>query len=888
MATILESLRDSRGIKVLDNQLESTGFAGKYDLLYHSNGYIYVAYGQNDMAYPGLGGRHIYMAISTDGGTTFGTPVQITPSDGWFYDNPAICQIFPGDTTSPIGMVFTKCRSRVQPSGSSEAGWNTSYPYRTMVDVNLTLTAPIDILTNYVTDCYGLSLVRSTNKFMLFIYKGLDYVYIFENLIVDANIADGFLDNAWTSSGVTNFVTGTNVLSSMKVKALANGHIALIGAVATETVDLQSRCDLGISFSADDGANWTAFQYLTSYTGTPDIDLVGVTQCLSADIAEVDSNQLAIVYQEGIPSQIFSSQSTPAAPLYSNCRSVLYHTAKNCLFISASSTGGAYVFDLTSGTSIFHFTSLSTPPIWSNTINNMSLSLDDKYLAIASQAVSLVPGALDIIDVTDATPANWTVVASLRTTTTPALKGTSVAWCEFVNNTIIVFTYYTGTTNYVFGGIVSASDPSTVIDLISPNSNIRAANFRGHSYVDAANDAIYTCDTGYVWRNKISDGTLVYSYYYGSSVGWDSIDFDPVHSELIVTDAYTNGNAVYRFKDTGSAITLLAIIEETTNPGTVGIEYISRQNASGSGGLMIFAGSTIGTTWYDFHSQTYRGGLISAAEIDYLGFRPFQGGQAYSHLIKNNTWLASAHDTGFTFDYVETTGKLRWGIFTYNPVTKLLDTNSDNFHLLCDTAWVSAADAEHLTKPIICAAPLGNICLLTQRHYPQSTGTNLVTGVMNREHLSLGMKAAIGKPVSRSFTSKSRVSQPIAKTFTLKARMVFAQCIKVRAYIIPEQNQVFQVKAAIKNWKSNSWTGSFNVTYAGMKTQLRLQFTVNTGYTGAYTTTAKARIVKVAKKRFTGHFIVAANPGTGTITFETSVLSYFQQMGMKAFLVSNR
>jgi hypothetical protein len=881
MASILDNLRDNRGIRILDTQLNSSSaMAGAYDILYHTNGYIYVAFARNNLDYPAVEDRQIWMARSADGGTTFETPVKISDADGKWHDNPAIIQIDTTSTSSSIGLVFSKA---IEWQDRLTSANERSYPYRALVSVTLALESSIDILTNATYQTSGLTLVRGTNSFQVYgLNSTLDQVKIYENPIVIGNTADGFINNAWAIRYISNFAGTGKSLRSIKVRPTSSGHLALVGAVETVVTDELPLCNLGLSFSADDGNTWSTIQYMTNFTGTPAIDLVGLTGVVETDLTEVAPNQFAILYQEGTPSQVLTTTSTPVL-LATSVSDVVYHSGKDALFISGYDSG-IYVYDCASQTFIFHFTTSSTPPIWNDRPMSIAISPDGNYLAAGMLVDGLTLGGLDVWDISDATPANWTVVASLRSTSTPAIRGTGVGWVQFSDNTHVVYTNLSGDTNSNLGGVLDVVG-LTITYLTAPATGIRDGSYRGNYFLDIANDALYAAHLGYVWRNKVSDGTVDYYYYAGSSIAWTWLANDPINSELIIP----NNLSVYRFENTGSAINLLEIISNTSNPRVPENITGNGSNSIGTGGLFI-GSDQCGNIWYDFHSRKVTGAFTDRNNVDTLGYDPAVLYNSFTKLLKSNEWLCTFGGDADTihFQKISQTGKLRWGIFNYTPATKLVDDTSDDFHLLCDTDWISANDALHLVKPRISAAPQGNVVLTALRYYPQVSGINLVTGVMNREHLSLGIRAAIAKRITNNVTSRARIRLNPTKTVDIKARMVFAQCIKIMAYIMPKQVQTTQLRASILNFKSTSFTGIFNVNFPGKQRKLRLQFTANTGYTGLQTYTIKARIIKNNRKRFTGHFLISGNPTTGNITFETTVVSYSHKMGMKAFLVSNR
>lgn len=882
MANILDSLRDDRGVRILDTQLDSiSGLAGNYDLLYHTNGTIYATFARTNLDRPDASqiiDRQIWAASSIDGGASFSAPLQITARGHWD-DSPALCQIDPTDVNSPIGMVFT--RANVYSDPTNNLG-ETVYPYRTLLDTSLTRISPIDILTNSYGGSYALSLFRANNRFVLVTLTGLDNLTIYENLIIGDNPADGFLDNAWTRRYINGFA-GTYNLSSLKVRCLKNGHLALVGAVAKTTVGDIPKCDLGVSFSSDDGYTWTAFQYLTNYAGTPALDMVGIDQCLAADIAEIGDNQLAIVYQEGRPAQTLGNYSSPT--LAARRGAITYHAGKNLLFIggnngSDSVSNGIWVYNPATQTFIFHITPTSTPSVWSQYIYSLAISTDGKYLAAGTS------GSLDIWDISATDPAAWTVVSSLRKTTTPALTSANIGWVKFIDDRHLLFGNLSevggGTHTAVWGGMLDVTNISGgITPLTTPSIYVYYIN--NFSEIHVSDTEIHVASAGYFWVNALSDGSLSRYCAITGGTPTDTL-YDAINDEWILPYSST----IYRLHDRDSALTLVDTLTTTTNPMILfGIQASMGLHS----GALIYLND--GIAWYDYTSRTFTGPIQSNAEIDVLGINFTHDDVYASYILKGQDWIAYITDAGYQLQYVKTTGKLRWGVFTYNPSTKLIDLGSDDLSLMCDTGWVPSDDAEHLVKPRICRTPGGNVCLTAFRYYPTRIGARplaLVTGVMDLENKQLGMKACIANRTANPPTVrfKSRVSKPLVPTMSMRVRLQHAQCLKMGAFIMSGQLKDLSAKACILGRKSNRWPGDFSVVSGSLKQRLRLQFTVNTGYNGIWGCSMKARILQKASTRFTAHFVVAVNPTTAGFVSESIKLSYLNILGMKAFLVSNR
>jgi hypothetical protein len=126
--------------------------------------------------------------------------------------------------------------------------------------------------------------------------------------------------------------------------------------------------------------------------------------------------------------------------------------------------------------------------------------------------------------------------------------------------------------------------------------------------------------------------------------------------------------------------------------------------------------------------------------------------------------------------------------------------------------------------------------------------------------LSLGIKT-IGL--------RGRINPAKTTTFTFKAHLV--------------SGQSFSMKANVTPWRTYVHLPCSFTVQSVAKKYLRMVF-----YTGGVYSvpqfTSQARIIKVAKKRFTAHFIVPMPAVTGVLTNSNS-MNYKQVMGIKAFIV---
>jgi hypothetical protein len=121
---------------------------------------------------------------------------------------------------------------------------------------------------------------------------------------------------------------------------------------------------------------------------------------------------------------------------------------------------------------------------------------------------------------------------------------------------------------------------------------------------------------------------------------------------------------------------------------------------------------------------------------------------------------------------------------------------------------------------------------------------------------------------TKTISLRCRIKPGKTTTFTGQARLVSGQSIGIKANIIA--------------WKTYVHLPCDFTVQIVVKKRLRMVFyTEGTYWTPKFTT--KARIVKVAKKRFTGHFIVPMPAVTGLLT-NSSNTTYKHVMGIKAFI----
>lgn len=882
MPSVHDSLRDNRGIRILDTQLDDiTGQVGRFDLLYHTNGRVYIIFARTcQINTPEITGeevdRQIWAAYSEDGGTIFTHLTRLTARNGSWADHPCICQIEPDKIDSDIGVIYG---SAIDWMNTSTTDLNYPYPYRFTMNIELVRTSPIDLLTNARREeTQAGSLMRGNNRFLYFTFTPAENgsIHLYENQIVETNAGDGFLNNAWQRRTISS-IGSINTFLAFQARQLKNGHIIILFAGQTANKGSISQTNLFYSVSADDGYTWTTPIALTNYIAASlDIDLVGFQGVMSADFAELSDGSLALVYQEGK-----SAQSIPYSSIPWGARNATLLNSKNYLLVPNGATdGGLYVFDLNTAQTIFRITTSTTPPIWSLTCNCVAVSPDEKYMAVGTDL------SIDFYDITNHNPANWILIQSLRRSSTPALLGTSVYWARFIDNTHCIFGYGSGTEDYTWGGKVNVTN---IAAGITPLKSSDAKNTQSLSstttqpHVDLTKGIIYVVSGNHLWVTRLSDGVALRGILLPGS--YAHVFYDDVNNEFVLLNLQTG---IYRYQDTGTTFIQLGSQLITSEPIMFPKKPYAALCYPGSG-LMIHLSAL--PTWYDFRSRLAIGPLLSLYE-DYIGFNHVKYSIYPPSLVRNDEWALYPHERGIAFLPMKHIGRLRWGIFTYNATAKTIDATSSDFYDLVNSDWVPVDDTTHLVTPKVCAAPSDNVVLAAFRYFPGRQGARglaFVTGVMNLEHQQLNMRAAISKPVKADgLALRARMAIRTTRSLGMRTQIHMAKCVKMRAWIIPEQTQTIHLRAAIVGVKRVSWQGQFDVSRTGKTRRLRLQFTANTGYTGKQGIGAKARIVIITRKRFTGHFIVPANPtNDGTYTFSAD-MSHKYFVGMKAFLVSSR
>ena len=878
---IIDLQRNHIGIQSIINQFADYAAAGRGAMLSHSDGYVYCIFARNY-----LNGvceeRHLYMTRSNDAGVTWSAAIDLSTGTGseapttYWDDDVAIIELGASDHTSSngnlandIGVVFNRGTNLTRCTFDKDTGVATN---------------PYDNITSSPTAMLWPSIVRTAAGFLICCLYGasitVPYVYQYSNT--------SFTTNAWSSTTKTVFPTNGQPMS-LSVKRLANGHLAMVGAYRTSLDGLAAikgmgnlpggilRCDVGAFFSSNDGSTWSAVQPLTSYGGTPALDLIGISSVASADLQELSDGRIVVGYQEHTVPQVISVDT--ALPFPSTSYGVgavshpLYHAGKNAIFCAACDTylsgptsdqGGVYIFDLTLQTRTRIYTG-SSPAIWSDTVVSIDISADGNSLAIAMSG-----GGVCLLNITDPDPANWTTLKELRTLSTPSIVKDNVSLIRWDGNDTVYFSYGIQSAGGVWGARYDIStNLLTTLHTYSPSFSYVVNDF-----VMQSTKLIIVYSGGIEAVDKTTGLTLYRLATTDTSI--NNVVYDSVNNEYLGL----SGNKMTRITD-GGAFTEQHTFTSTSNPawgGKYGVDALLEIPGRG-----IFVAQTRGYQWYSYASQKPAGyrvqyGYFGLGENSDMSTAFLRRGSN----LKTNTWLSLPSVAHITLQNMSNVGRIRYAYCTYNAGTKVI--TPEDFYDVCNINKVGT-NMTALQFPHFCADADDRLYWYFCRWDLLQPGGNEfapVLGVTDPDSVKITMRARVRQTYIKTLTSRSRIQATVTETLGMRMRIVFAQCLKMKARIVPVQLTTLSLRARILNHKSTTCLMTFMVQ-STRSTNVRLTFYVNTGYTGGsnLSLTMKARIVKSYSTRMTGHFLVRVPAATDKFSF--SVLGRSNQtMSMRA------
>ena len=856
---VIDLQRQHVGIQSLSSQFANYAAAGQGAMLLHTDGYIYCVFARNY-----LGGvsneRRLYMTRSNDNGLTWSTEVEI--SNGYWDDEPAIIQLDLSDSSSDIGVVFMRDNTLTRFTFDKDTGADTS---------------PYDPITGSPTDKKWISVIHITGGYLIccLARSSISSPYVYQYTNTDFTI------NSWSAASKTVFPANGEPMS-LSVKRLSNGHLAMVGAYRTALdgragvesgyVGMSNlpagmlRCDVGAFFSSDDGSTWTSVQKLTNYTGSPAFDLEGILSVAAADLQELSDGRIVVGYQEHTSPQYISSETTLDVPSSMNdVSNVIYHESKNALLCGGNdaTNGGLFIIDLTAQT-ITRIYNSSTPAIWTNDVVALDLSADGNKLAVA-----MTTGGICILDISDADPANWTIIKELRTTSSPALDVNNVTYLKWDGSTVLYFSYGAFSGYLQWGGRYDTGDDSLVTMHGSYSFNQIASMFvvRPDKVVDITTARIEAVDK--------SSGSVL--YYTLTAATYAAIFYDSVNDEYV---CFETGGDLARYKDTGSAFSLQQTLDSATTPAWSGLgNTYSWAEIPGYG---VFARNNHQYCWYSYASQQpagYRARNYALGLGENVNSNQLERGIA----VKSTSWLILPADSLIVIQNLENIGRIRYGYFDYDSGSKQLITTGVDFYDVCNINKVGT-NMKTLQFPKFCRDADDRLYWYFSRWDVNQPGGNEfapVLGIVEPDTVKLTAMARIKQIYTQTVSGQSRIKQTYTSTIDARMRIVFAQCIKAKARIVPRQEQTISMMAQIKNWKSAMCRASFSVQRTGRTRKLRLKFWVNTGYTKSSSFTARANIIKTYTWRATGHFLARVTASNSNLDFSVGG-NYKQTLDVRA------
>jgi len=870
--SVINLQRNHSGIQAVSTELANYKAAGQGAMLTHTDGYVYCIYAANYMNT--VVERRLYMSRSTDKGYSWSDAIELTT--GYVDDKPAIMQFDPTDPDSDIAVVFTRGDSMVRVLINKETG---------------AANTPFDDVTNASTMKAGwIGVAKTSTGYLIAAIKtdsiGTPAVQIATNVSFTTN------NWAWTTAAI--FPTNQQPMS-LSLKKLSNGDLALIGVYRTSlngaaaTSQVQNlpqamiRCDVGVSFSDDDGNTWTTLQQLTNYTGTLTLDLIGIDHAASVDLDQLSDGTVVVAYQEQTaPQFIATSTSSPFVfPVSSGqTRHVTYHSGHNLLIACADDTtnGGVWVFDLTNQTSTRIYTS-STPAIWTNDVRQIRLSPDETKLAIG-----MATGGICILDVTDADPANWTIIKELRTTSVPDISSDSIHQLEWADDDKIVWSF-----TAVAGGqyYILSTDSVITWTIAGTNNNMKFAVHDDNLYIATQT---FTPAQSYLKKVSLTTGVTLGSATLTTNhaVVNAQVVYDTLSSEIIISDNL----GLTRVTDGVGSLTEVAYYTPTSDPavapGVAGSANVSIIEVSGVG-LFYDDQNWNQLAWYSFHSHQPAGPRVNTF---YTSLGENTPGSTITKLLWGSVitgptgvrWLAlpgnsSGISAQVVFQPLDKVGRIRYAYFDYDTLNKQLVTTGVDFYDLANP--VKLADLTHLQFPRFCCDADDRLYFYFNRWNIDQTSNELspVIGVVEPDAQKITVLARILRHQLATIDGKSRIRNTVTRTLAIKTRLAIIKCLGAKSYIVARNTKTITARATIRSSKSTIVPMTFSVRNT-MSQRLRSTFYVNGGGMYAGTCTMQSHIVKIKRARVTGHFFVPASSVGGLVTFAT-VNRTLKQLSMR-------
>lgn len=763
-----------RYINSLSKPLAQGTIPGRGAILVHTNGNIYCVYA--DGYFNNVCERRLYVTISTDGGLTWGTRIQLT--SGSWDNSPSLLQLDESSTSSDIGIAFIRGVPR--------------NIYR--------LTFTTDGVTNYGPQpiMYGQyntnnaqcpNLVKLTNgKFRIF--------YI--NSTLSRSIS--YCESTTTSyTGTTQWNTiiskypGNNNPTALYIinisvrKHKDSGHlIAIINYVektngsSTQYLDVNHTYSLGMIASSDEGNNWSFIQPLVVTQEIANLTLKPKLCPLAGDFTELSDGSIGILYQEGDVHQIIDQSTTPQQQTNAiRSTGVVYDESRDTLiwaeqFASSTddvTTRGGIVFCKRGASGgfehSFRLEPRTTPPLWSTVINGLSLSPDSRHLLIPTD------WGLSVLDMQAADHSEWSF-QDFRTSSLAAMKSSTIQWAEWLSNTKLAFGYGWVSSTNIWGGTFDLSNPvDTYVDL-KTSTSFQSPYIPYDARVLILNNVAFFIYNAYLIATDLTTG-LPLGQYNTSSMNTGTLVYDNRNDEFIIT-AGTATIYFLKFNWDTKVFTQLRTLSSTSgNPRVYqrGGCYFN----CGDNILLPPGGNpsdyTIGV--YNTKQKTFIGAIHTTDVVP--GFSLYPGDNSYYSsriiTIKGQQWLVWAGgDSGIWFSPVEKLGKLRYGIFVYDQNNKQLLEGDAAFYDIESPRTISADDYSQVEFPSLTSRQDGALIIYSRFSAP-TRATQPFAPIITlgwTDGMTVSSKARLIPAMS--LLTQGRISFGRSTNLTAKVRMV--------------------------------------------------------------------------------------------------------------------
>jgi len=857
-----------RYINALTKPLAQGTIPGRGDLLRHTNGNIYCVYA--DVYMNAVSERRLYLSISTDNGLTWGTRIQLT--SGYIDNMPSLLQLDTSSTTSDIGIAFVR--------------GNPRNIYRLIFTTTGTVSfSPQPIMYGAYTTNNAIypNLVKLTSgKYRIYYLSNALSSY----LAYSDSPSTVYTGTTQWSSVAAKYPGGvsSNYMASLSVRRHADsGHfIAIVtymtakdGATSPVSyLDANMVYALAMTASADEGVNWSTLQVMDSSSDTHLLSLKEKSCPISGDFTELSDGSIGLLYQKGDVHQVIDTQTSVTYDSYTRCAGVIYDTLRETLIIAEANTDsygdrtlyGGLLFCKRNTQGVFEVTfelnPRSTPPVWSTILRAIALSPDSRYLLLAAD------GGISVLDMQAESHEDWTF-QEFRQSTCSFLKGNDIAWADWLSNTKIAFGYSSGqASGYTWGGAFDLTDPeSTYYGLYATSSG--SNNWSTNHTCIIQDGVIFAICNGYLVASDANTGAFLSSYYPGSSLGSNTLVYDALNSECLVSTSTVLYCVGFNW------ITKVLSLQRSFSESSGNPRILQSGDYFGNAENNIIIppesnASDYSVSVYNPLTQTVIG-FIHGTDIT-PGLSIYDDNNQYSNPkildVDGKQWLIwTGGSAGLCFMPIKNIGKLRYGVFVYNQTTKQLEEGDAAFYDIENVRTINSEDYNQLEFPRLVSRTDGALLIycrlsdITRASQPFAP----IIALGWTDGMTLSMRGRIVLPTS--IYMRGRISFSYTKTLSLQGHLVPAGHIQFQSRILNSYTKTFDMTARIKQ--------TYSATL-DMQAFLR----------GAGHFEARARLLHARSYAFTAKARILVTP-LRTVAFRAR-LTHLQSLTLKARLIPKR